>query len=74
MPTTQEGGTSLSRLVDCFQAVSEGAVVKSLSSNGEKEHGGTAYSLRGKSSVPGAYLGGVAGYRCSAGAIGAMRS
>ena len=30
MPTTQEGGTSLPRLVDCFQAVSEGAVVKIL--------------------------------------------
>lgn len=28
MPTTQEGGSSLSRLVDCYKAVSEGAVVK----------------------------------------------
>lgn len=39
MPTTQEGGTSLSRLVDCCQAVSEGAVVKILIRHGEKEHG-----------------------------------
>lgn len=39
MPTTQEGGTSLSRLVDCYKAVSEGAVVKILIINGEKEHG-----------------------------------
>ncbi|WP_290388372.1 hypothetical protein [uncultured Duncaniella sp.] len=31
-------------------------------------------SLRGKSSVPDAYLGGVDGYRCPAVAIGAMRS
>ncbi|MCX4295094.1 MAG: hypothetical protein OSJ56_13680 [Prevotella sp.] len=30
MPTTQEGGTSLSRLVDCFQAVSGRAVVKAF--------------------------------------------
>ena len=36
MPTTQEGGTSLSRLVDCYKAVSEGAVVKVLISNGDK--------------------------------------
>lgn len=48
MPTTQEGGTSLSRLVDCCQAASEGAVDKvllrkrqddNLISNGDKEHG-----------------------------------
>ena len=36
MPTTQEGGTPLSRLVDCYKAVSEGAVVKVLISNGDK--------------------------------------
>lgn len=36
MPTTQEGGTSLSRLVDCYKAVSEGVVVKVLISNGDK--------------------------------------
>ena len=36
MPATQEGCTSLSRLVDCIQAVSEGAVVKILTSNGDK--------------------------------------
>ncbi len=39
MPTTQEGGTSLSRLVDYCQAVSEGAVVKILIRHSEKEHG-----------------------------------
>ena len=36
VPTTQEGGTPLSRLVDCYKAVSEGAVVKVLISNGDK--------------------------------------
>ena len=36
MPATQEGGTSLSRLVDCYKAVSEGVVVKVLISNGDK--------------------------------------
>lgn len=36
MPTTQEGGISLSRHVDCYKAVSEGAVVKVLISNGDK--------------------------------------
>lgn len=48
------------------QAVSGRAVVKSLSGNGEKEHGGTAKSLRVGISVAVAYLGGVAGSSCSA--------
>lgn len=38
----------------------------SLCRNGDKGHGGTAISLRGKGSVPDAILRGVAGSRCSA--------
>ena len=38
---------------------------KSLSGNGDKEHGGTAISLRGGISEAVAILGGVAGSRCS---------
>ena len=47
------------------QRVTERAI-KSLLGNGDKEHGGTAISLRGKGSVPDAIPGGVAVSRCSA--------
>lgn len=62
MPTTQEGGISLSRLVDCCliglplclskEPVSEEAVVKLLIQQRRQEHGWTADSLRVKAATP----------------------
>ena len=64
MPATQEGGTSLSRLVDCYKAVSEGVVVKVLISNGDKNTDERQYVSEVASAKPLPILGGVAGSQC----------